>query len=221
MKTIQLLPRGGDGERELARMLELELADRGIPTQKAPSHDEAAALFLFAVVGPEETEALAAYTAKASGPVLCCAKEITVPLPPEVIVIERPFSVRRLCDSLRLTAENDTSEAQASPQAWPRTLTVDRVSRTVSCHGERVILTEREYALLEYLDRKRGEAVSREEAFREVWGTLGGDTNLVDVYIRHLRKKIDERFDTRYLITVRHRGYCLRKASKSDSADSR
>ncbi len=59
--------------------------------------------------------------------------------------------------------------------------------------------------------RSRGAPVTREEAIRDVWEFgYAGNTNVIDVYIRCLRKKLDERFDARFNVTVRVRGYMLR-----------
>ncbi|MBE6637411.1 MAG: winged helix-turn-helix transcriptional regulator [Ruminococcaceae bacterium] len=217
MKTVYLFSQGGDGEREALRMLELELTERGIPTAYGiPVAEAAATVCLFAVYGSEEAAAVSAMAERPAGTVIVTAREAEVPLPSGAVYVERPFSVRRFCDSLSLIAADRGD--QPPPVLLPEEgLLVDRVSRTVTVCGETVSLTEREYALLDYLDRKRGTPVSREEALREVWGFgYRGNANLVDVYIRYLRRKIDERFDTRYLVTVRERGYMLRDRKNED-----
>ena len=71
-------------------------------------------------------------------------------------------------------------------------------------------LTAREYDLLAYLDDHRGIPVSREELAREVWSLPLSQSNVVDVYVRYLRKKLDEPFDTRFILTVRGKGYMLK-----------
>ncbi|MBQ7125354.1 MAG: winged helix-turn-helix transcriptional regulator, partial [Clostridia bacterium] len=72
-------------------------------------------------------------------------------------------------------------------------------------------VTSKEYELLLYLDDNKGQPVSREEALRNVWEFgFAGDTNVVDVYIRYLRRKLDERFDAKFIVTVRNKGYMLR-----------
>ena len=219
MKTVYLLPQGGDSERETARMLELELNERGIPVAYGiPDAEAAAVVGLFAEYGNEEAAVMSALAGHPTGAVILAAREVTVPLPNGAVYVERPFAVRRFCDSLSLVAADRGDE---TPGVWlPKEgLRVDRVSRTVTVRGETVSLTEREYALLEYLDRKRGTPVSREEALREVWGFgYRGNANIVDVYVRYLRRKIDERFDTRYLVTVRERGYLL--CDRKDDGDA-
>jgi len=82
---------------------------------------------------------------------------------------------------------------------------------TVCFRGVRITLTRREYELLYYLFSNRGKAVSRNEAVNEVWRyDFTGNTNIVEVYIRYLRKKIDERFDVKLIRTVRGYGYIIK-----------
>ena len=71
-------------------------------------------------------------------------------------------------------------------------------------------LTERESSLLLLLFKERGKAVSREQILREVWNDEQGvSSNVVEVYIRYLRQKLEEGGDTRLIHTIRGRGYCL------------
>jgi DNA-binding response OmpR family regulator len=72
-------------------------------------------------------------------------------------------------------------------------------------------LTKREFDLLEYLIRNKNMVLTREQILENVWGyDYYGDTNVVDVYIRYLRSKIDEPFDHKFITTVRGVGYSLR-----------
>jgi two-component system response regulator MprA len=77
--------------------------------------------------------------------------------------------------------------------------------------GTRLIgLTERESSLLLLLFKQRGKVVSREQILREVWNDEQGmSSNVVEVYIRYLRQKLEEGGDTRLIHTIRGRGYCL------------
>jgi DNA-binding response OmpR family regulator len=99
------------------------------------------------------------------------------------------------------------------PAPRPATLTageleLDPAAHTVSRNREPVELTAREFALLEYLMRHRGEALSRRQLIDHVWDyTYQGDSNVIDVYIRRLRTKLDGALD---LDTVRGVGYRLR-----------
>ena len=81
----------------------------------------------------------------------------------------------------------------------------------VRVKGELVELTKKEYSLLEYMLRNKPNVLTRDQILQEVWGyDYGGDTNVVDVYIRYLRAKIDERFDDKYIYTVRGVGYAVK-----------
>ena len=91
------------------------------------------------------------------------------------------------------------------------TLHLDTVSRDVSRDGTVISLTQKEYALLEYLMRHAGRAVTREQIAEHVWKTeFDPSTNIVDVYINYLRKKIDGTDGPQLLHTVRGTGYMLR-----------
>jgi len=73
-----------------------------------------------------------------------------------------------------------------------------------------VTLTPRQFSLLEYLMRKAGEVVSKAEILEHVWDyAFEGDPNIVEVYVRHLRKRIDEPFGRSAIQTVRLVGYRL------------
>jgi two-component system copper resistance phosphate regulon response regulator CusR len=89
-------------------------------------------------------------------------------------------------------------------------LTVDRLSQHVTRAGRRIELTPKEYALLEYLATNPGRVFSRTMIIEHVWDqSFEGLTNIVDVYVRHLRAKIDDPFATKLIRTVRGVGYGL------------
>ena len=95
-------------------------------------------------------------------------------------------------------------------------LEVDRLSQHVRRGGKRIELTPKEYALLEYLAANPGRVFSRTMIIEHVWDqSFEGLTNIVDVYVRHLRSKVDDPFPTKLIRTVRGVGYGL-----GDSADS-
>ena len=90
-------------------------------------------------------------------------------------------------------------------------LTLDTASRQVTRGGKTISLSAREFALLEYLIRNQGLVLSREKIENNLWNfDYEGGTNVVDVYIRYLRKKIDEDFSPKLIHTVRGVGYVLR-----------
>ena len=76
--------------------------------------------------------------------------------------------------------------------------------------GKRIELTAKEYSLLEYFATHPGRVFSRTMIIEHVWDqSFEGLTNIVDVYVRHLRGKVDDPFPTKLLRTVRGMGYCL------------
>jgi len=95
-------------------------------------------------------------------------------------------------------------------------LEVDRLTQQVRRAGRRIDLTPKEYALLEYLAANPGRVISRTMIIEHVWDqSFEGLTNIVDVYVRHLRSKVDDPFPTKLIRTIRGVGYGL-----GESADS-
>lgn len=91
-------------------------------------------------------------------------------------------------------------------------LELDRLSQQVKRAGHRIELTSKEYALLEYLMSNAGRVLSRNMIIEHVWDqSFDGITNIVDVYIRHLRNKVDTGHEPKLLKTVRGVGYSIRE----------
>jgi DNA-binding response OmpR family regulator len=89
-------------------------------------------------------------------------------------------------------------------------LTLDTIAHKANRAGKQIELTAREYALIEYFMRNRGKLISRQELAKEIWGyNFDPGTNVVDVYINHLRNKIDTDFAVKLLQTERGKGYYL------------
>jgi two-component system copper resistance phosphate regulon response regulator CusR len=89
-------------------------------------------------------------------------------------------------------------------------LELDRLSQQVRRAGRRIDLTVKEYALLEYLMSNVGRVLSRTMIIERVWDqSFDGATNIVDVYVRHLRNKIDETHERKLIRTVRGVGYAI------------
>ncbi|HUD48245.1 MAG TPA: response regulator transcription factor [Candidatus Baltobacteraceae bacterium] len=95
-------------------------------------------------------------------------------------------------------------------------LEVDRLSQQVKRAGKKIDLTSKEYALLEYLAANAGRVLSRTMIIEHVWDqSFEGLTNIVDVYVRHLREKIDEDHAQKLLRTVRGVGYSVSDEARS------
>jgi DNA-binding response OmpR family regulator len=94
-------------------------------------------------------------------------------------------------------------------------LEIDRMSQQVRRGGKRIDLTPKEYALLEYLATQPGRVFSRTMIIEHVWDQgFEGLTNIVDVYVRHLRGKVDDPFPSKLLHTIRGVGYSLNSGSQ-------
>ena len=89
-------------------------------------------------------------------------------------------------------------------------LEVDRLAQQVKRAGKPIELTSKEYALLEYMVAHAGQVLSRTMIVEHVWGkSFENLTNIVDVYVRHLRTKVDDAFPTKLIRTVRGAGYSV------------
>jgi DNA-binding response OmpR family regulator len=92
-------------------------------------------------------------------------------------------------------------------------LELNRLTQQVRRGSQRIDLTAKEYAVLEYLMSSAGRVFSRTMILEHVWDqSFEGVTNIVDVYVRYLRRKIDEPFPVALIHTVRGVGYCMREA---------
>lgn len=90
-------------------------------------------------------------------------------------------------------------------------LAIDLMSRTASRRGRRILLLRREFQLLEYLVRNQGSVVSRAMLLQHVWDLhFDPSTNIIDVYVGRLRRKVDDQQAYPLIHTVRGAGYCLR-----------
>lgn len=124
--------------------------------------------------------------------------------------LSKPFDLGELLARVRSLLRRASLHAAAT-QLSVGDLTIDPLTREVR-RGDRVVsLTQKEYALLEFLARRAGASVSREDISRTVWKQeLDPTTNIVDVYINYLRKKLDHDTDRPLLHTVRGVGYMLK-----------
>ncbi len=122
--------------------------------------------------------------------------------------LTKPFATEELLARVRARLREKQPQGNV---IYYRDVVMDRDRHEVT-RGERPIaLTAKEYALLEYLLLHRNKVHTRDELFNGVWGSdFLGDSNLIDVYIRYLRGKIDEGFDEKLITTVRGVGYTIR-----------
>ncbi len=125
--------------------------------------------------------------------------------------LPKPFEFKELLLRARvLTRRAGDSAARRVLRLMDLELDLDR--KIVTRGGQRIDLTTREYSLLEYLMINRGRVVSRVDITEKVWDLhFDTGTNVIDVYISYLRKKIDKNFEPKLLHTVVGMGYVLRE----------
>ena len=122
----------------------------------------------------------------------------------------KPFSFDELMARLRAIIRN--SFGMTDNTVTVAGLTMDCAAHTVTRAGQEISLSAKEYALLEYLLQNKGIVLSREKIEDHIWDfDYEGGTNVVDVYIRYLRKKLDDDYDNKLIHTVRGRGYVIRE----------
>ena len=127
--------------------------------------------------------------------------------------LPKPFAFQELLARLRALLRRATTVRL--PELVYRDLKLDPASRTVTRDGRRIELTNKEYALLEYLMRHPEQVLTRNVLLEQIWGyDFDIQSNVLDVYMNFLRKKIDAKFARKLLHTVRGVGYVLREESE-------
>jgi two-component system response regulator ArlR len=122
--------------------------------------------------------------------------------------LTKPFSIEELLARIRARLRDRRPQENV---IGAKDLTMDRDRHEVRRADKEIALTAKEYALLEYLLLHRNKVHTRDELFNGVWGSdFLGDSNLIDVYIRYLRGKIDDGYDDKLIQTVRGVGYALK-----------
>lgn len=121
----------------------------------------------------------------------------------------KPFAFEELLARLRVMTRKRSGE-RSNVYAIDD-LTLDIRSKTVQRGGVVLNLSAKEYALLEYLIRNKGVVLSRAQIEENIWGfDYEGSSNIVDVYIRYLRRKVDKDHPVKLIHTIRGSGYTLR-----------
>ena len=124
--------------------------------------------------------------------------------------LTKPFSFDELLARVRALLRRGPSERP--PVLTVGDLVLDPASRRVSRGDQEIDLTPKEFGLLDLFLRHPGEALSRTRILEQVWDfAYDGDSNVVDVYVRYLREKVDRPFGRRSIETVRGVGYRLRE----------
>lgn len=220
-----------EDEEKLARMVELELRYEGYEVEKAfdgrSGLEQALSgkfdLILLDIMLPAMSgmEVLRRLRRESQVPVIMLTARDTVVDKVSGLdsgaddYMTKPFAIEELLARIRAALRKRPSAQDAALlNCGPVTMDVDRHEVTV---GTTLIeLTRREFDLLRYLLENKEKVVSRESLLDNVWGfDFAGETNAVDVYIRFLRSKIDEKFGIKTIHTVRGVGYVVREGDAS------
>jgi two-component system, OmpR family, response regulator len=125
--------------------------------------------------------------------------------------LAKPFFVEELIARIHAVIRRISGERQNILSVG--VIKLDRITREVTCHQEMVELTTREFNLLEYLMRSPGRVFTRTQILEHVWGyDFNPNTNLVDVCIQRIRKKLEKLGDSGSIESVRGVGYSFRKS---------
>lgn len=216
-----------EDEEKLARMVELELRYEGYEVEKAFDGREGLEkalsggfdLILLDIMLPSMSgmEVLRRLRRESQVPVIMVTARDTVVDKVSGLdsgaddYITKPFEIEELLARIRAALrKRPVRQESAVLTAGP--LTMDPERHEVTVKGTPVELTRREFDLLRYLLENKEKVISRESLLDNVWGfDFAGETNAVDVYIRFLRSKIDERFGVKLIHTVRGVGYAIRE----------
>lgn len=216
-----------EDEEKLARFLELELAHEGYAVEKAfdgragleRAESGAFALVLLDVMLPglNGLEVLRRLRRTSRVPVLLLtARDAVMDKVAGLDMgandyITKPFEIEELLARIRAALRTGARDGAGEGVLRSGALTLDAARHAAAWDGTPIALTHREFELLRALMTNRGIVMSRERLLEKVWGyDYPGETNVVDVYIRYLRHKIDDAFGVKFLHTVRGVGYAFR-----------
>ncbi|CRZ35721.1 DNA-binding response OmpR family regulator [Herbinix hemicellulosilytica] len=124
----------------------------------------------------------------------------------------KPFAIEELLARIRVALNRKRNQKEPKNDILQiGDLKINMASRSVFYKDDELTLTKKEYELLEYMVRNKNIVLSREQLLNQVWDyEYFGDTNVVDVYIRYLRQKIDEKYGIHLISTVRGVGYIIK-----------
>jgi DNA-binding response OmpR family regulator len=123
----------------------------------------------------------------------------------------KPFAMSELLARLRALLRRDTPNKSGLLEIGD--LIIDPATHLVERNGQPIQLTAKEYALLEYFARNPNRLITRDMIEDHIWSyDFDGTSNVVDVYVRRLRRKIDDPFEVKLFETIRGAGYRLRNA---------
>ncbi len=217
-----------EDEEKIARFIELELAHEGYRVQKAAdgrtglemaeSGEYDLVLLDIMLPGLNGMEVLRRLRKTSKVPVIMLtARDAVMDKVTGLDMgaddyITKPFAIEELLARIRAALRKSApAQDPAGGVLTVGDITLDAARHSVSCKGTPVELTAREFSLLQMLMENKTIVLTREMLLERVWGyEYAGETNVVDVYIRYLRQKLDEEFGIKTIHTVRGMGYVMR-----------
>ena len=123
--------------------------------------------------------------------------------------VTKPFAIEELLARMRVALKRVRSFTEDTGVVLKlKNLVIDSAKRIVKVDDEEVELTKREFELLFYLVKNKNIVITRDQILNNVWGyDYIGETNVVDVYIRYLITKLDDKYNFKYILTIRGVGY--------------
>ncbi|WP_026670429.1 response regulator transcription factor [Butyrivibrio sp. AE3006] len=217
-----------EDETQLARFVELELIHEGNTVDKAEdgrggldmalSVDYDLILLDVMLPGINGFEVLRRIRAKKETPIiLVTARDAVMDKVSGLDAgaddyITKPFAIEELLARIRVALKRKGGSAPASRQLTINDVTMDLDRHEVVAAGNPVELTNYEFELLRILMENCNIVLDREHLISEIWGyDFDGETNVVDVYVRHLRTKIDDKYGIKLIQTVRGVGYVIKE----------
>lgn len=126
--------------------------------------------------------------------------------------LTKPFAIEELLARIRVALKKRVGIEKAANKLTVKGVTLDVDRHEVSVNGEEVELTNREFVLLHVLMENKNIVLNREKLLNDVCGyDYVGETNVIDVYVRYIRTKIDDRFGIKLIHTVRGAGYVIKE----------
>ena len=217
-----------EDEAKLARFVELELTHEGYEVDKAPDGREGLeklesggydlALLDIMLPGLNGLEVLRRARRTVDTPVIMLTARDSVMDKVTGLdmgaedYITKPFEIEELLARIRAALRKGVRRQAASHVLSVGPLTLDVERYAAAWDGQPIELTHREFTLLKVLMENQGIVLSRNTLMERVWGyDYMGETNIVDVYVRYLRGKIDDVYGVKLIHTVRGVGYVLRE----------
>jgi len=129
----------------------------------------------------------------------------------------KPFDFKELLARVRVLTKRYVDKVYQSSKIQLADLEMNMDEKTVRRHGKKIDLTAKEFALLEYFVRHKGKVLSRTEIAEKVWDlNFDTGTNVIDVYVNFLRKKIDKDFEIKLIHTVVGMGYIMKVEEETE-----